>query len=410
MPMIAAGLARAKLLRTFILPFGGTPGDERSAGPRWIPGSVRARVAHELRRRELPSAINPSSMEHAGSVLEVMAVGAGRMRLFKGVAPSLLRFRDSAFDRAVARRLRPSDEGVFTVAGAAERTLSTAKRLGITSFLECPIAHHRAATRLLSEEAQLQPNYACTLQLRDLPPSLERRLDSEIRLADNVLVLSSYQRQTFLEEGVDPTKLHTVPLGVDTDLFRPGPRPNDSTFRVLFVGQITQRKGISYLVDAFHQARLPRSELVLLGRVVGSDAPWRGQAGLRHIPHVPRWELPTYYHAADVYVLPSLIEGFPLTAAEAMACGLPVLVSEHTFGGDVVDDGANGFVIPIRDTSSIVDRLRYLFENPDKRVEMGVAARATAERFSWELYGARIAAAAIAGDRSGTEAGARRKD
>jgi glycosyltransferase involved in cell wall biosynthesis len=104
-------------------------------------------------------------------------------------------------------------------------------------------------------------------------------------------------------------------------------------------------------------------------------------------------ELPAIYHAADVFVLPSLVEGFPLTALMAMACGLPVIVSEHTFGEDVVRDGIDGYVTRIRDGEAIADRLRYLYENPDRRELMAAAARQRAEQFSWERYGERIIAA-----------------
>lgn len=92
-----------------------------------------------------------------------------------------------------------------------------------------------------------------------------------------------------------------------------------------------------------------------------------------------------------MYVLPSLAEEFPLTAIEAMVCGLPVIVSEHTFGEDVVEDGVNGYVVPIRDAGAIAERLRDLHSNPSKRENMGLAARHTAEGFSWSRYGERIA-------------------
>ena len=114
---------------------------------------------------------------------------------------------------------------------------------------------------------------------------------------------------------------------------------------------------------------------------------------MRHLSHRPRNDLPKVYAGADVYVLPSLFEGFLVTALEAMACGLPVIVSEHTFAHDVIEDGVNGYVIPIRDKEAIAERLRHLHSNPRLREEMGQAARRTAERFTWRRYGERIASA-----------------
>ena len=392
MPMIAAGLARAGVLRMLATPFGAPAGTAEPKVMKWLPKRVRGRVGAELRRRELPEVLNGPSVEHVGSVLDAIATASARVRVINElVAPSLARLRASVFDHGVSKRLAADDFGVVTVSGAAERTLQRAKELAIPSFLECPVAHHRSAARLLLEEARLQPDYAATLQYHRLPAGFERRLDHEIELASKLLVLSSYQQKTFEEQGVGAEKLVMVPLGVDTEVFQPRPRPLDPFFRVLFVGQITQRKGISYLIEAFERARIPQSELLLLGHVVGTDAPWRGRDGLRHVPHVPPWALPEHYAAADVYVLPSLVEGFPLTAAEAMASGLPVIVSENTFAHDVITDGDNGYVVPIRDSEAIAERLVALYRDASHRHEMGLAARKTAEEFSWERYGERVA-------------------
>jgi len=100
--------------------------------------------------------------------------------------------------------------------------------------------------------------------------------------------------------------------------------------------------------------------------------------------------LPAIYSQADVFVLPSLVEGFPMTGLEAMASGLPAIVSENTFGGDVIDDGENGYVIPIRDAGAIADRLARLAAQPDLRHRMGVAARRRAEYFTWARFGTQL--------------------
>jgi glycosyltransferase involved in cell wall biosynthesis len=244
----------------------------------------------------------------------------------------------------------------------------------------------------MAEEARLRPDYAATLG-RGVPEWQARRQDAELRLADRIVVLSTFQRAGFVEEGIDEDRLVVVPLGVDLDVFRPRARQDNGSFRVLFVGQITQSKGISYLVDAFAKAKIPASELQFVGGVVGTNGPWRRLQGVTHVPHVPRYELPPYYGRADVYVLPSLFEGFALTAIEAMAAGLPVIVSEHTFGADVITDGVDGFVVPIRDSDAIAERLRFLHASPTARARIGAAARRRAEDYSWERYGRRIVAA-----------------
>jgi glycosyltransferase involved in cell wall biosynthesis len=162
-------------------------------------------------------------------------------------------------------------------------------------------------------------------------------------------------------------------------------------FRVAFVGQISQRKGISYLVEAFTKAAIPDSELLLVGRVIGRGRAWSAIPGVRHVPHVLRWELPALYRTADIFVLPSLVEGFGLVALEAMACGVPVVISTNTFAADVVTDGVDGYVIPIRDPEAIADRLQYIHQHRAERDRIGQAARRRAEQFSWQTYGDLIA-------------------
>jgi len=105
---------------------------------------------------------------------------------------------------------------------------------------------------------------------------------------------------------------------------------------------------------------------------------------------MPRTELPPVYASADVYVLPSLGEGFPLTSIEAMACGLPVIVSEHTFADDVITNGVEGWVVPIRSSAAIAEHLRTLALDATLRAQMGRASRRRAEQFPWTSYGNRI--------------------
>jgi glycosyltransferase involved in cell wall biosynthesis len=357
--------------------------------------AARRAIMRNLGRRQLPDAIQAWTTPRIVGLLDVLAVLAQRISCARVARMPLIRLRNRRFDRSVSHHLAGNSRAFVGAYTASLHCFRRAKRLGIMTYLDYPVAHHRFAEALLTEEAELTPEYAETLQFHGLPDWLKRRMEQEIELADRVFVLSTFQHRTFVEMGVEETKLIQTPLGVDLNLFRPTHEgeQGDRPFRVIFVGQITQRKGISYLVDAFQKAGLPNSELVLVGQPCGSGGAWRRLPAVRHIPHVPRWELPDLYGKSDVFVLPSLIEGFPQTALEAMACGLPVIVSENTFGEDVICDGRDGFVIPIRQVDAIVDRLRFLHQNPAKGHEIGLNARRRAEDFSWEHYGQRIISA-----------------
>jgi glycosyltransferase involved in cell wall biosynthesis len=393
MLMMAVACAKAGILGEYVTPVAVSSAPIPSQ-IRWaVPSQLRMQIERQLKRRELPASLSTASIQRQAWLFEWLHVLSRQFRLLGFAESPVIRLRNRRFDRGVAQRLRQNDTALITVYSAALRALKRSRALAVPSYLEYPIAHHSFAERILFEEARREPEYAPTLQFHRFPPAYRRQLEAEIDLADHIFVLSSFQKRTFLEAGVDAEKLIVTPLGVDVDLFHRTATDEDGVFRVLFVGQITQRKGISYLVKAFRLAAIPNSELKIVGRLRGTVQPWSMVPNVRRVSPVPRWELPALYQAADVFVLPSLVEGFPLTALEAMACGIPVIVSEHTFGEDVVRDGIDGFVTPIRDSEAIADRLRYLYKNPDRRELMAAAARHRAEQFTWNRYGERIVAA-----------------
>ena len=123
-----------------------------------------------------------------------------------------------------------------------------------------------------------------------------------------------------------------------------------------------------------------------MGRIQGDDAaltPYRKI--FQHIDYVPRPYLRDIYQQADVFVFPTLVEGMPIVILEAMASGLPVITTPNG-PGDIVRDGIDGFVVPVRAPNIIAEKLEFLRENPDIRAEMGENARKRALEFTWEAY------------------------
>jgi glycosyltransferase involved in cell wall biosynthesis len=385
---LAAALAEAGLLRRYVTPIAPTRRLDQLLAR--LPGPLRARAERELALRPLPAGISEDGYARAATVAELVNVGAARAGLPRRVSEAILRWRDRSFDRRASQEVSDADRVVVVESGAGLASIEAAAALGARTLLDYPICHHDFMQRMLRDEQRLRPDYAVTLQGL-LPSRVLARLDTEVERADRIMVLTELTRRTFIEAGVDSAKITINPLGVDVGHYDEVERTRaEGPFRVLFAGQITQRKGISYLVDAFTRASLPNSELVLLGAVVGSSAPWRATPNVRHHPPVRYGELARQYVEADAYVLPSIVEGFPQTAIEAMAARLPVIVSENTFGQEVIDDGVNGFVVPIRDAEAIADRLRLLYEDPDLRARMGANARLRAQDFSWDRFGNRL--------------------
>lgn len=245
---------------------------------------------------------------------------------------------------------------------------------------------HQAFHRQVLEEESLRWGY----RLRVPGESYENRILAEYALSDYLVVPSQFAARTFVERGFDRQRIAINPYGVALEHFRPA-RPHAGRFRVLFVGQLTPRKGIVYLLEAWQKLKLAQADLVLVGPVDPVIRPTlaRYEGLFVHIDAVPKLELRRYYQEASVLVLPSLADSFALVVLEAMACGCPVVVTENTGAADAVTDGAEGFVIPIRDVEALADRLLRLHSDEELRRWMGERAARTAQQYTWDAYGRR---------------------
>jgi len=384
----ASAFARAGMLSEYITPLVTTRGEEeRLTGP--LPDRLAARVRAELERRQAPPSIPASSVTRVATARELACVAVRRVRPASRAARALGDRRDRAFDRGVSRRLDATHLGAHLVYGAALHSLRKAEEVGAITALEHPVHHHRFAEAVLQEELMLQPAWAPTMQFHR--PSTRRKalIETELEIADRITVFSSFSKSTLVDAGVEEEKIVVSPPGVDLARFSPGKR-QDECFRVLFVGVLSQRKGLSYLLEGFRRAGVPVSELLLVGAPWGNAAPWVNQKGVRIVRWLRNRDLPALYRSADVFVLPSLVEGFARVILEAMACGLPVIVTPNTGAEDVVRDGVEGHIVPIRDPEAIADRLVHLHRDDCARTRMGDRARERAEQFPWERYGMRL--------------------
>ena len=182
------------------------------------------------------------------------------------------------------------------------------------------------------------------------PKVVEREL-TEYREADFIAIPSQFVKDTFLQQGVAEEKLIHVPFGVDLTHFYPAPK-EDNTFRIIHCGGISIRKGVHYLLQAFAELNLPGAELWLIGSMTDEIKPFLrkwGSPAIRHQGPFPERELHKYYSQGSVFCLASIEEGLAMVQVQAMACGLPVICTTNTGGADIVRDGRDGFILPIRD-------------------------------------------------------------
>jgi len=342
------------------------------------------------RRRALPD-VDRDLVVEAGVPADFAAAVVNRLgRRTPALVTPLSRRLLASTERAVAHAASRLVEAGQTVVGSYHVALPAfvaARRLGVRTVLNYPIAHHRWQYELYAAQAARKPAVAAALPAFGDVAAHAALLDREIALADDILVGSSFVRDTFVAQGIDARKVRVIPYGVDAARFTPARRgPRGRPFRVLFVGQLGERKGLSYLLDAYRAFRKPDTELQLVGNFVTGAEVYRPYAGLfRHTPNVPQAELLALFHAADVFVLPSLVEGMPLVVLEAMACGLPVIVTPCGTT-DIVRDGVDGFIVPAGDAAAIVARLEHLYGDAELARTLSENARARAEQWPWQRY------------------------
>lgn len=304
------------------------------------------------------------------------------------------RFKDKALSSTARRESRSKGlEAVFSYSHYASRVFSPGARRIPYRFLFQFHPHPRSVRRILIEEAELMPKARASL-LREHEFRLTRaefdELADEPSLANGWVAASSYTARTLGENGVPLDRIHVVPYGVENHLYEKRVRQPSSSdlFTVIFVGTLSQRKGLSYLLDAVRLLKTRKMRVVLCGRgfidkelISNYD-----DLNLQIKPNLSNASLIRELHRSDLFVLPSLVEGFAHVILEAMSCGLPVVASSHTCAPDVLEEGVQGFTVPIRDAQSIAAKLSWGIEHRSDLAIMGEAAAVRAQHFTWERF------------------------
>lgn len=305
--------------------------------------------------------------------------------------------RDVAFDNYLSKRMdKYRSEIYWGFQGSALHCLKRAKQLGKLAICEMATGHLPTAERILGEERQLLPDWADSFDHLEFPISYYQRLLEEPEVADHVVVASEFSRQTLIHSGLPEAKVRVLPLGFDSENIHyhesDFPRLENRPLKLLYTGRVTQRKGIYYLLEALSQFSNEEVELDIIGFIHGSGKGFEKYASrVNLLPAISQHQLFEKYSNYDALVLPSLFEGFGLVIVEAMAAGLPVITTEHSIGPALIDQGENGFIVPIRDSASIATAIQELVKLDDASLmNMRRKARAAAMEYSWEAYQSRL--------------------
>jgi glycosyltransferase involved in cell wall biosynthesis len=316
-----------------------------------------------------------------------------------------------AFQRAVIRHGLGEADTLLASTGAAAQLMAYASASGMHGVLQQFDHPAKVGREILTAERARWPG----AELRpcgDIPAELwDRLLEEERRAiadAGTVLVASRYTERSMARVGYPTHHVRLLPLAVD--LARWIPRPDrvargDGRLVVLYAGQIDLRKGVLYLVEALRRLRSRNVVLKLAGTChLREDLVAPPGLAVELLGPVPRPDMPELMRSADVFVFPTLGEGFGLVQVEALACGTPVIATTEC--GEVVEDGISGHVVPPRDPDAIAERLERLVSDRERLAAMSASARSRAAEFGWDRYGERLLAAVRSKDlreRWGTE-------
>lgn len=374
-----AAHARGRLSAVFT-PF--NPSERLLAAARPLPKRLR----RELARRRLRGLSTASVMQV--TTFRDLAQRAVRMLpRTQGIAQRLEDSMKASFDRSVATLLDGVEhDAVLGLSGSSEMTMRTASATGRLGVLHLVDSHPAAKNRYLRELGGLPAGHP-ELVAQDVCERMERELEE----AGLVLVPSRFVAAQLATAGVRADRVAVEPRAVDVLEFSPAPPVRGAThyaMRCLFVGQICHRKGIRFLLEAARRLEAMPVTFTLVGpmrspelmRRLPSNVTWKGSASHQQIA--------AEMQRAEVLLLPSLEDAFGLVTTEAMASGLPVVVSDHCGSSELVTDCESGLVIPAGDAKALENAIRFLFEEPDRRQAMGIEARRrmVAGR-SWQSYG-----------------------
>ena len=301
--------------------------------------------------------------------------------LFSGGFFSARRYEEKWCDNKACEKINSinSDIVFFHPEYFYNRSLLSAKDKSITTVGLATMAHLGFSAQIEEEENLI---LGLSIKKNRLYNNL-LKLNHNLNEFDFVIAYSAFVKNTYIDNGFSANKIFIAENDIDINNFIPF-KKSDSVFRVLYIANTNILKGLHYLLDAWNSLSLKDAELFLVGGYSKDISPKlkklyeekiKSNNSIKWIGFTNSPEV--YYKQTDIFVLPSLTEGNPRVVMEAMACGLPIITTENA--KSIVEDGKSGFVVPIRDSAALQEKIKFLCYNRDRAEEMGKEARKTVE-------------------------------
>ncbi|MFC4390422.1 glycosyltransferase family 4 protein [Flavobacterium quisquiliarum] len=293
----------------------------------------------------------------------------------------------------LAKAKRKGVFGVYAYEDGALATFLKAKKTGLYCIYDLPIGYWKSARLLMQREFEINPNWAETLTgFNDSTEKLNKK-DQELALADVIFVASTFTKKTLEEYSGKLPEIKVIPYGFpDVKSKKEYLQLVNRKLKILFVGGLSQRKGLSYLFEAVEGLQ-DKIDLTVVGHKAVPNCKALNQALEQHtwIPSLSHDQILACMREHDVFVFPSLFEGFGLVITEAMSQGVPVITTDRTAGPDLIDHGNDGWIVPAGSSVAIKEVLNEILEKPQLLKQLGLAAQTKAQNRPWSVYGQEMA-------------------
>lgn len=299
---------------------------------------------------------------------------------------------DEAASKTVSSRFGEL-AAVYCYEDTAIKTFKEAKKHHVKCLYDLPIGYWRAMVDLLSREAEKNPDWAITLGGINDSDFKHETKDSELKLADHILVASAFTKKTLEMYPGKLAEISVVPYGFPAiNHKRVYQSFENRKIKVLYVGGLSQRKGISYLFEAVkgleNQILL---SVVGTGNISGCPALKEALSKCNYLGTMPHEKVLKVMAENDVMIFPSLFEGFGLVITEAMSQGTPVVTTDRTCGPDIITHGKDGWIVEAGSSSPIRKLLLGFISNPLVLQMVGKEAMNTASKRPWIKYEEEVA-------------------
>lgn len=309
-----------------------------------------------------------------------------RVRFYPpAISAKLNHWNTLAFDRWTFDRIAPCD-AFIAISGAGLLTGRKVQRNGGIFICDRGSTHQRYQENIVAEEYR-RWNLPQPLS----KPHIAPREEEIYATANAITVPSTVAKQSFVQIGIPPEKVHVIPYGVRLDHFTRTEEPPQDSFEILFAGQVSLRKGIPYLLQAFARVRHSNKRLTIAGAIQDNLRPLLATLPTDNVVFtgsLPQAQLAKKMSASHLLVLPSIEEGLALVQGQAMACACPVLATTATGAEDLFTDGEQGFIVPDRDVEALTERMQQIADDPALQRRLSEAALLRVKNLGgWDLYG-----------------------